>query len=128
MAKSKKKIGRPRVLTEAQREARKDAARARIQEWHELHRRDPEYRAQERQRARERAEQLKADAELGRMARAFLQHLGEMIIEIATPRPFLASEVEKKSREELMGLKPSRRPMTPQQADAWAKKHLDKED
>ena len=62
----------------------------RLRSWTKRKRQDPVYRKQcaERQRARQR--QLVADAEFGRMARAFLDNLGRMLGELANLRGFAA--------------------------------------
>ena len=58
----------------------------RLRRWTKKARQDPAYRAKcaERQKARQR--QLAADAEFGRMARAFLANLGTMLGELANLR------------------------------------------
>ena len=61
----------------------------RLRRWTKKARKDPAYRAKcaERQKARQR--QLAADAEFGRMARAFLANLGTMLGELANLRSFV---------------------------------------
>lgn len=63
----------------------------RLRNWTKHRRQDPVYRAKcaERQRARQR--QLVADAEFGRMARAFLDNLGRMLGELANLRKFVVN-------------------------------------
>lgn len=115
---SGKKVGRPRTLTDAERKAKAEAYAARLTEWKNLHMRDPKYREELKRRAAERKAQLAADAELGRMTRAFLMRLGEMIIGIATPRDPAKGDFKHKSFKELTGLPLARRPLTPEQAGA----------
>lgn len=72
----------------------------RLRRWTKKARQDPAYRAKcaERQRARQR--QLVADAEFGRMARAFLDNLGRMLGELANLRDFAMSGEAQNGRGE----------------------------
>jgi len=120
---SGKKIGRPRTLTDAQRAKKEKEHLLRLNKWHDLHMRDPKYREELKRREKERKAELMADAELGRMTRAFLMRLGQMIIGIATPRDVVSVPFEHKSDKELLAMKPARKPLTPEKAAAWAAKH-----
>ena len=98
MAEAKKKDGRGKRETLLKRNAtiagmtvpqyKKFCDVQRLRNWTKHKRQDPAYRAKcaERQRARQR--QLVADAEFGRMARAFLDNLGRMLGELANLRNF----------------------------------------
>lgn len=72
----------------------------RLRRWTKKARQDPAYRAKcaERQRARQR--QLVADAEFGRMARAFLDNLGRMLGELANLRKFVVNGEERNGNKE----------------------------
>lgn len=58
----------------------------RLRKWTKKARQDPAYRAKCAERQRARHSQLLADAEFGRMARAFVAHLGAMLGEFANLR------------------------------------------
>lgn len=60
----------------------------RLRRWTKNARKDPAYRAKCAERQKARHEQLVADAEFGRMARAFVAHLGAMLGEFANLRNF----------------------------------------
>ena len=60
----------------------------RLRNWTKHRRQDPVYRKQCAERQRARQQQLVADAEFGRMARAFLDNLGRMLGELANLRDF----------------------------------------
>ena len=72
----------------------------RLRNWTKHRRQDPVYRKQcaERQKARQR--QLVADAEFGRMARAFLDNLGRMLGELANLRNFAMAGEERNGNRE----------------------------
>ena len=55
----------------------------RLHVWTKRKRQDPAYRKQCAERQKAKHDQLVADAELGRMARAFLANLGTMLEELA---------------------------------------------
>lgn len=63
----------------------------RLRNWTKHRRQDPVYRKQCAERQRARQQQLVADAEFGRMARAFLDNLGRMLGELANLRDFATS-------------------------------------
>lgn len=98
MANEKKKDGRGSRAALLKRNAtiagmsveqyRKRLDTERLRKWTKKARQDPAYRAKcaERQRARQR--QLIADAEFGRMARAFVGNLARMLVEWANLKNF----------------------------------------
>ena len=110
MAEAKKKDGRGKRETLLKRNAtiagmtvaeyKKWLDTDRLRRWTKKARQDPVYRAKcaERQRARQR--QLVADAEFGRMARAFLDNLGRMLGELANLRKFVVNGEERNGNKE----------------------------
>ena len=60
----------------------------RLRKWTKKARQDPAYRAKCAERQRARQQRLVADAEFGRMARAFVAHLGAMLGEWAKIKDF----------------------------------------
>ena len=58
----------------------------RLRKWTKKARQDPAYRAKCAERQRARQQRIAADAEFGRMARAFVAHLGAMLGEFANLR------------------------------------------
>lgn len=60
----------------------------RLRKWTKKARQDPAYRAKCAERQKARHERLVADAEFGRMSRAFIAHLGAMLGEFANLRNF----------------------------------------
>ena len=58
----------------------------RLRKWTKKARQDPAYRAKCAERQKARHDRLVADAEFGRMARAFVAHLGAMLGEFANLR------------------------------------------
>ena len=61
----------------------------RLRKWTKKARQDPAYRAKCAAQQKARHDQLVADAEFGRMARAFVAHLGAMLGEWANLRDFV---------------------------------------
>ena len=61
----------------------------RLRKWTKKARQDPAYRAKCAAQQKARRDQLVADAEFGRMARAFVAHLGAMLGEWANLRDFV---------------------------------------
>ena len=64
-------------------EYKKRRDKERLHAWTKKKRQDPAYRAKVAERQKAKRDQLVADAELGRMARAFLASLGTMLGELA---------------------------------------------
>lgn len=70
-------------------EYRKWLDKERLRRWTKKARKDPAYRAKCNERQRARQQQLIADAEFGRMARAFVGNLARMLGEWANLRDFV---------------------------------------
>ena len=66
----------------------------RLRRWTKKARKDPAYRAKCNERQRARQQQLIADAEFGRMARAFVGNLARMLVEWANLRDFVVGAGE----------------------------------
>ncbi|MBQ0031624.1 MAG: hypothetical protein KBT68_02355 [bacterium] len=72
----------------------------RLRKWTKKARQDPAYRAKCAERQRARHSQLLADAEFGRMARAFVAHLGAMLGEWANLRNFAMNGEAQNTKKE----------------------------
>ena len=73
----------------------------RLRRWTKKARQDPAYRAKCASQQKARRDQLIADAEFGRMARAFIAHLGAMLGEFANLRNFaMNAEAQNKGAKE----------------------------
>ena len=73
----------------------------RLRKWTRKARQDPAYRAKCAAQQKARHDQLIADAEFGRMARAFIAHLGAMLGEFANLRNFaMNAESQNKGAKE----------------------------
>ena len=73
----------------------------RLRKWTKKARQDPAYRAKCAEQQKARHERLVADAEFGRMARAFVAHLGAMLGEFANLRNFaMNAEAQNKGAKE----------------------------
>lgn len=55
----------------------------RLNKWRDERRKDPVWRAQQNARQKARMDQLRADAELGRLARVFLDGLAQILSDFA---------------------------------------------
>ena len=80
-------IGKRKVVI---KRAGKDLER--LRDWTKRARRDPAYRAKCAAQQKARRDQLVADAEFGRTARAFLDSLGRLLGELANLTDFAASD------------------------------------
>ena len=104
MATEKKKDKRGSRATQLKRNAtiagmtveeyRKWLDKERLRQWTKKARKNPAYRAKCNERQRARQQQLIADAEFGRMARAFVGNLAGMLGEWANLRDFVVGAGE----------------------------------